>query len=128
VEPVREDTREGTVTYKGAVGVRQYLKVFVYALAGTDVPLLDPQQGLLSLPGLNLVVVQFALHIEPLFQSGAVGGMGPGRRPFLLIAGGNDFGGSPLHSATECTETRGDLTQVSIHSNRDPSGAPMEEG
>jgi hypothetical protein len=87
----------------------------VYALAGTDVPFLDPQQGLLPLPGLDpaakhrVAVAQFALRIEPLLQSGAVGGTGPGRRPFLLVAGGDDFGGGPLHSATECTESRGDL-------------------
>jgi hypothetical protein len=87
----------------------------VYALAGTDVPFLDPQQGLLSLPGLDpaakhrVAVAQFALRIEPLLQSGAVGGTGPGRRSFLLIARGDDFRGGPLHSATECTETRRDL-------------------
>jgi hypothetical protein len=81
----------------------------MYALAGADVPLFNPQQGLLPLPGLDLAVVQFVLRIEPLLQSGTVGGMGPGRHPFLLVAGGNDFGGGPLHSATECTESRGDL-------------------
>jgi hypothetical protein len=106
----------------------------MYALMGVDVPLLDPQQGLLPLPGLDpaakhcVVVAQFTLRIEPLLQSDAVGSMGPGRRPFLLVAGGNDFGGGPLYSATECTEMRGDLIQVSIHSDQDLSGVPTEEG
>jgi hypothetical protein len=123
VEPVRGDTGEGTVTYNRAVGACQYLEVLMYALAGADVPLLDSQQGLLSLPGLDpaakycVAVAQFALRIEPLLQSGAVGGTGLGRRSFLLIAGGDNFRGGSLHSATECPETRRDLTQVSICSS-----------
>jgi hypothetical protein len=106
----------------------------MYALADADVPLFDPQQGLLPLPGLDpvakhyMAVAQFTLRIEPLLQSGAVSSTGPGRRSFLLVAGGNDFGGGPLHSATKYTEMRGNLTQVSIHSDRDPLGVPTEEG
>jgi hypothetical protein len=106
----------------------------VYALMGTDIPLFDPQQGLLLLSGLDsvakhhVVVAQFALRIEPLLQSGAVGSTGPGRCPFLLVVGGNDFGGGPLHLVTECMEMRRDLTQVSIHSDRDLSGVLTEEG
>jgi hypothetical protein len=41
-KPVRRDTRKGTVTYNRAVGVCQYLKVFMYTIAGVEVPFLDP--------------------------------------------------------------------------------------
>jgi hypothetical protein len=76
----------------------------------------------------HVAVAQFTLCIELLLQSGAVGGTGLDRHLFFLIAGENDFGGSLLHLVTECMESREDLIQVSIHSDRDPSGAPTEEG
>jgi hypothetical protein len=75
-----------------------------------------------------MAVAQFIFHIEPLFQSSTVGNTEPGRHPFLLVTGENDFSSVSLHLVTECMESRGELIQISIHSDQDPSEVLTEEG
>jgi hypothetical protein len=58
-EPVRRDIRKGTVTYNRTVGAYQYLEVFIYTFVGIDVLLLNPQQGLLLLPGLDPIAKHY---------------------------------------------------------------------